>query len=100
MKTEIFTEPLISFGVEGEQHIEWFIRLNKNIYGLKDIGMAWFEKLKKVMEARDFFHHMWIHVYGIRKKWSYYFMLMNADCSFILRIKLMKYMPLFRNILI
>ena len=45
----------IVFRVEGDQPREWFIRLDKNIYGLKDAGLAWFEKLKEVMEARDFF---------------------------------------------
>ena len=27
----------------------------KKLYGLKDAGLAWFEKLKEVLEARGFF---------------------------------------------
>ena len=30
------------------------IRLDKNLYGLKDAGLAWFEKLKEVLGARYF----------------------------------------------
>ena len=42
----------IVFGVEGYHTIEWIIRLDKNIYGLKDAGLAWFKKLKEGLEAR------------------------------------------------
>ena len=45
----------IFFGVEGSHPREWVIRLEKNIYGLKDSGLAWFEKLKEGLEARGFF---------------------------------------------
>ena len=47
----------IVFGVEGYHTIEWIIRLDKNIYGLKDAGLAWFKKLKEGLEAREFFQY-------------------------------------------
>ena len=34
----------IEFGFEGDHPKERIIRLNKNIYGLKDSGQIWFEK--------------------------------------------------------
>ena len=40
--------------VEWPHTREWFIRLDKNVYGLKDAGLAWFEKLKECLEARGF----------------------------------------------
>ena len=45
----------IGFGGEGCHSIEWLIRMYKNLYGLKDAVLAWFEKLKEVMEVRGFF---------------------------------------------
>ena len=54
VKTEIFVELPIGFGVEGTRPIEW-IRLYKNHCVLKDAGLAWFEKLKEGLEARGFF---------------------------------------------
>ena len=71
-------ELTIGFGVEGAHPIEWVIRLNQNFYFLKDTGLEWFEKLKRDLEARDFPHHKWTHVYGKRNKCLYYFMLMTA----------------------
>ena len=44
----------IGFGVEQSHPREWFIRLDKNLDGLKYAGLAWFEKLKEIMEARYF----------------------------------------------
>ena len=43
----------ISFGVEGAHHREWVIIIDKNLYVLKDTGLAWFEKLKEGLEARN-----------------------------------------------
>ena len=45
----------ICFGVEGSHPVEWVIRLDKNLYGLNDAVLAWFEKLKEGLEARYFF---------------------------------------------
>ena len=47
-------EPPIGFGIEGYHPREWVIRQYKNLYGLKDAGLTWFEKLKEGMEARYF----------------------------------------------
>ena len=47
VKSEIFMELPIGFGVEGYHTREWFVIIYKNLYGLKDAGMAWFEKLKE-----------------------------------------------------
>ena len=42
------------FEVEGDHPREWVIRLDKNLYGLRDAVMARFEKLKEGLEARSF----------------------------------------------
>ena len=55
VKTEIFMEFPIYFGVEGDHPREWVIIPYKNLYVLKDAGLAWFVKLKESLEARDFF---------------------------------------------
>ena len=55
VKTEIFMELPISFGVERYHPREWVTRLDKNLYGLKDAGLEWFEKIKEGLEARYFF---------------------------------------------
>ena len=55
VKSDIFMEIPICFGVEGYHLKEWFIRLYKNLYALKDVYLIWFEKLKAVLEAREFF---------------------------------------------
>ena len=55
LKSEIFMKIPICFVVEGAQPREWFIKLDKNLCGLKDAGLEWFEKLKEVLEARGFF---------------------------------------------
>ena len=47
-------ELLIGFGFEGDHPREWVIRMDKNLYGLKDEGMEWFEKLKEGLESRGF----------------------------------------------
>ena len=44
----------ISFGVEGAHHREWVIIIDKNLYVLKDTGLAWFEKLKEGLDDGDF----------------------------------------------
>ena len=54
IKTEIFMELPISFGVEGAHHREWVIIIDKNLYVLKDTGLAWFEKLKEGLDDGDF----------------------------------------------
>ena len=69
VKTEIFMEFPIGFGVEGDHHREWVIILDKNLYGLKDSGLACFENIKEGLEAIDISNHKWTHVYGIRNKW-------------------------------
>ena len=45
---------LIGFGVKGDHPREWVIRLDENFYGIKDAGLAWFDKLKEGLEARYF----------------------------------------------
>ena len=45
----------IGFVGEGAHSREWVIWLYKNLYGLKDVGLAWFEKLKEGLEATYFF---------------------------------------------
>ena len=47
-------ELTMGFGVEGYHPREWFIRLDKNLYGLNNAGLVWFEKFKKGLEARIF----------------------------------------------
>ena len=42
----------IGFVFEGSHPREWVIRLDKNIYGLKDESTEWFEKLKEGLEDR------------------------------------------------
>ena len=48
-------ELTMGFGVEGFHPREWFIRLDKNLYGLNNAGLVWFEKFKKGLEARIVF---------------------------------------------
>ena len=55
-------------------------------------------KSRKVWRLDIFSNNKCTHVYGIRNKWSYYFMFITAYCLVLIRIKLMKYVPLFRNI--
>ena len=45
VKTEIFMELPIGFGVEGAHPREWVIRLDKTLYDLKDAALACFEKI-------------------------------------------------------
>ena len=45
VKSEIFMEIPMFFGVEGERPSEWVIILYKNLYGIKYAGLVWFEKL-------------------------------------------------------
>ena len=54
-KTDIFMELPICFRVEGYHPREWVIRLDEILYGLKDAGLEWFEKLKEGLEDRYFF---------------------------------------------
>ena len=44
----------IIFGFEGSRTIECFTIQDENLYGLKDTGLEWFDKLKEGLEARDF----------------------------------------------
>ena len=44
----------IIFEVEGGHPREWVIRLDNNIYGLKDSDFDWFADINEVMEARVF----------------------------------------------
>ena len=78
VKSEIFMELPIVYGFEGAHPRVWVIILDKNIYGLNGSGLTWFDKTKEGIEARNFSNHKWTHIYGIRMKWFYYFMLMNA----------------------
>ena len=41
----------IGFGVEGAHPREWIIILDKNLFDLKDTGLAWIEKHKEGLEA-------------------------------------------------
>ena len=54
VKSDIFMEIFIRFGFEGSRLREWVIIFDKNIYGLKDAGMSWFEKTKEGLESRGF----------------------------------------------
>ena len=47
LKTEIFNDLPIRFGVDGDHPIEWVIRIDTHLYGVKDTGLAWFYKLKE-----------------------------------------------------
>ena len=60
----------ICFGVEGSHLREWVINPDKNLYGLKDAGLAWFDKIREGLEARYFSNHKWTHVYSTRNKCS------------------------------
>ena len=40
VKSELFMELPIGFGVKGDHPREWFIIPDKNLYGLKDAGLA------------------------------------------------------------
>ena len=53
-KSEIYMDLPLCFGVDISHPRDWVIRLDKNLYGLKDSGLAWFGKLKEVLEARGF----------------------------------------------
>ena len=78
VKSDIFMELPICFGVEGSQPREWVTRLDKNLYFLKDEVLACFEKPKGDLEDRYFSNHKWTRVYSMKNKWSYYFMLIIA----------------------
>ena len=55
VKSDIFMEPPIGFGVEGYHPREWVIIMDKYLYGLKDSDLAWFEKPWDGMEGRGVF---------------------------------------------
>ena len=44
----------LDFGVDGSHPRYWVIRIDKNLCGLKYSGLAWFGKLKEVLESRFF----------------------------------------------
>ena len=46
VKSEIFMELPIGFRFEGDHPRERIIRMDKNVYGMKDAGLTWFEKIK------------------------------------------------------
>ena len=46
VKSEMFMDIPIGFRVEGDHPRSFIIRLDNNIYGMKFLGLAWFEKLK------------------------------------------------------
>ena len=50
VKSEIFMELSIIFGFDGYHPIEWIIRLDKYLYGLKDANHSWFGKIKEGLE--------------------------------------------------
>ena len=54
VKSEIFMEITTGCGVEGDHPREWVIRLDNNLYGIKDVQLAWFKKLKEDLEDREF----------------------------------------------
>ena len=78
IETDISVKLPICFEVERDHPREYVIRIDKNLYGLKDAGMARCEKIREVLEARDLSYHKWTHAYSIKRKWSYYFMLITA----------------------
>ena len=78
----------IFFVVKGSHTREWGVRLDKTLYGLKDADLAWFEKVKEGMKGRAFSNHKWTHMYGIKMKGLYYFMLITSYCLVLLRIYL------------
>ena len=54
VKSEIYMDLPLGFVVDISHPREWVIRIDKNLYGLKDARLACFEKLKEVLEARCF----------------------------------------------
>ena len=54
VKSDIFVELPICFGVERSHPREWVVILDKKLYVLKDSVLAWFDKLKEGLEARGF----------------------------------------------
>ena len=51
VKTDIFMEFSIGFGFDWAHTQEWVTRLDKQLYGLNDAGLEWFEKIKEGLEA-------------------------------------------------
>ena len=50
-KKEYFMYLIIEFGFEGDHPSEWVIIMDKNKYGLKDEGIAWFKKIKEGLKS-------------------------------------------------
>jgi hypothetical protein len=51
---EIFLELPIGFDVEGATKGQYVLRLKKNLYGLKQAGLSWYETLKGYLEKNGF----------------------------------------------
>ena len=75
LKSEIFMEIPIGFGIEWDHQSEWIIIMDKTLYGKKNTGLAWFEKLKEGLEFIGFLQSQFFPVCGIERRWFYYFML-------------------------
>ena len=54
VKSEIYMDLPLGFGVDGSHPREWVIITENNFYGLKGVGLEWFEKLKEGLEAIGF----------------------------------------------
>ena len=40
--------------IEGDHPREWIIGMDKILYTLKETGLAWFKKLKEVLDSQGF----------------------------------------------
>ena len=57
VKTDVFVELPIRFGVGGYHKHHCIIKLNKGLYGLKYTGLTSIEHIKGVLEARGFIQY-------------------------------------------
>ena len=44
----------VGFVFDGAHPRQWVIRQDNNLYGLKDSGLAWFEKIEEFLADRGF----------------------------------------------
>jgi hypothetical protein len=51
---DIFLELPMGFQLHGHDKKDFFLRLHKNLYGLKQTGYSWYDKLKKGTTDRGY----------------------------------------------
>ena len=78
VKSEIFMELPMDFGVGGAQPREWVIRLEKTSMAKRIQNQDFWIKSSKVWRLDILSNNKCIHFYSIKKKWSYSFMLIIA----------------------